>query len=482
MKTIGKEETSIQTYNEMPSICELVQTKIDQLEAQGLDDAFFLGDLGDVVNKFVKWKELLPRVQPFYAIKCNPDEKVVKLLADLGTGFDCASKGEIAQVLAAGVPASRIIYANPCKQKSFLKYACKHSVDLMTFDNEAELYKVKDLYPNARLVLRLLPTTEFKVQCELGNKFGCHPDSVATLLARAQELDLNVCGISFHVGSGVEEAAAFSCAVRQAHKAWQLAQAMGFTMSLLDIGGGFPGQASAPVSFSEIATVLNVALDQYFPPTPGVEIIAEPGRYFVASAFTLAVNIIAKRTVARDVSDHMGPPDGHHQQIVSGDDEPSHMYYVNDGVYGSFNSLMYDHATVEAKVPKAEDEAVEFSSSVWGPTCDGLDCILQEARLPELQVGEWMYFEDMGAYTMCAGSTFNGMPRAEVFWYCNQNIWDTIERLRRGEAVGAAAMGEAPAVQGAAVAHPVMKAGIDLAALFAACNLARSAMGEEVVA
>jgi len=481
MKTIQNKETSIETYDVMPSVGQLVQAKIDELEAQGLDDAFFLGDLGDVVSKFVKWKELLPRVQPFYAIKCNPDDKVVKLLADLGTGFDCASKGEIAQVLAAGVPSSRIIYANPCKQKSFLKYACKHSVDLMTFDNEAELYKVKELYPNARLVLRLLPTTDFKVQCELGNKFGCHPDSVATLLARAQELDLNVMGISFHVGSGVEEAAAFSCAVRQAHKAWKLAEAMGFSMSVLDIGGGFPGQASAPVSFSEIATVLNVALDQYFPPTPGVDIIAEPGRYFVASAFTLSVNIIAKRTVARDVADHMGPPDGHHQQLVSGDDEPSHMYYVNDGVYGSFNSLMYDHATVEAKVPQAEEAAGPgFSSSVWGPTCDGLDCILTEVRLPELQVGEWMYFEDMGAYTMCAGSCFNGMPRADVHWYCHQNIWDAVERLRRGEPVDAAAFGEVAAPQGAS--KLIMKSGTELAALSAACNHARSPIEEEMVA
>jgi ornithine decarboxylase len=425
MKNNHNSENSVKTLADMPSVAQLVQEKIEELDAQGSDDAFFIADLGDIVGKYVKWKQQLPRVEPFYAVKCNQDDHVIQLLADLGIGFDCASKAEIAQVLKTGVSPSRIVYANPCKQKSYLKYAEKRNVELMTFDNEAELIKIKAIFPNAKLVLRLLPTSQFKVQCELGNKFGCHPDNVWKLLAKAQELDLNVMGISFHVGSGVAEAEAFSCAVKQAYDAWNQAIDFGFNMSLLDIGGGFPGQKSAPITFVEIASVLNEALDKYFPESMGVRIIAEPGRYFVASAFTCAVNIIAKRTVARDISDNNStPPDGHHQQNVTSNDEPSHMYYVNDGVYGSFNSLMYDHATVEASV--LEDSAQVFSSSVWGPTCDGLDCILEECRLPEMEVGQWMYFHDMGAYTMCAGSTFNGMPKPPCFYYCSSSIWNQL--------------------------------------------------------
>lgn len=432
MKTFNNADSLVKTFVEMPSINELVQDKINELDAQGSDEAFFVGDLGDVVGKYLKWKQNLPRVEPFYAVKCNESEQIVKLLADLGTGFDCASKAEIAQVLKHGVSPSRIIYANPCKQMSMLKYAAKQGVEKMTFDNEAELIKIKDLYPSAKLVLRLLPTSQFKVQCELGNKFGCHPDNACKLLAKAQELDLNVVGISFHVGSGVEEAAAFACAVKQAHTAWMSALDFGFDMSILDIGGGFPGQKSAPVTFDEISVVLNKALDEYFPKSSGVRIIAEPGRYFVASAFTLAVNIIAKRTVARDITDNNDGapgPDGHHQQNLSQNDEPSHMYYVNDGVYGSFNSLLYDHASVEVQVPMAYEAGGQFSSSVWGPTCDGLDCILEDIKLPELSIGQWLYFQDMGAYTMCAGSTFNGMPRPQVFLYCNTSIWAEVQGI-----------------------------------------------------
>ncbi|KAK3794571.1 hypothetical protein RRG08_003720 [Elysia crispata] len=406
-------------------VADLVKCKIAELEAEGSDDAFFVCDVGDIIKKDIAWREMLPRVTPFYAVKCNTDETVIRTLVNLGLGFDCASKGEIAQVLKHGVSPARIIYANPCKQKSFLKYAAKYGVDLMTFDNEAELIKIKELYPNARLVLRILPTLQVQVQCELGNKFGCHPDNVLQLLMKAKELNLNVMGISFHVGSGVEEAKAFSYAVQQAKDAWDLAVEMGFEMTLLDIGGGFPGQESSPITFEEIAIVLNHALDYHFPKDSGVRIIAEPGRYYVASAFTLTCNIIAKRTVARDIPENddfkVGSPDCHHKQVLTQNDEPSHMYYLNDGLYGSFNSLMYDHAKVEPRV--LNDSPYSFSSSVWGPTCDGLDCIMQECRLPEMEVGQWMYFRDMGAYTMCAGSTFNGMPRPSCFYICTSQLW-----------------------------------------------------------
>jgi ornithine decarboxylase len=392
----------------MPCMSQLVQDKIDEFESRGSEDAVCVGDIGDVVKKFNTWKELMPRVEPFYAMKCNSDSVVVKTLADLGAGFDCASKDEISQILKLGVNSSRIIYANPCKQRSFVKYAAKHGVEMMTFDNEAELVKVKAIYPDAKLVLRILPIAQVKVQCQLGNKFGCHPSNVHKLLLKAKELDINVMGISFHVGSGVGEAKAFSYAVKQAHEAWQIATELGFKMTLLDIGGGFPGQANSPITFTEIANVVNESLDTYFPPEAGVRIIAEPGRYMVASAFTLAVNIIAKRTVAR-------AEDG---------EEPSHMYYINDGVYGSFNCIMYDHAHPEPRV--ISDSPDRFTSSIWGPTCDGLDCVVPECKLPELEVGQWMYFADMGAYTIAAGSTFNGMPRPHIFYVCNEELWNQV--------------------------------------------------------
>lgn len=87
---------------------------------------------------------------PFIAVKCNDSSVVIQTLAAFGTGFDCASKGEIAKVQSFGVPAESIIFANPTKPISHLKYAAENNVDLMTVDSDFELYKIQQHYPNAR--------------------------------------------------------------------------------------------------------------------------------------------------------------------------------------------------------------------------------------------------------------------------------------------------------------------------------------------
>ena len=410
--------TTVEITSHQKSISNLIQENIEHYEQE--EDAFFIGDLGDIIKKHKLWQACFPRVESFYAVKCNDHHAVIKLLADMGLSFDCASKTEIQKVLKLGVDPSRIVYANPCKQTSFIRYAAKNDVSLMTFDNEDELLKVKAVYPDARLILRILPPSNFKVQCELGMKFGCLPGKAYHLLEAAKKLDLNVVGVSFHVGSGCQEAGAFEAAIEQARDVFDMGLDMGFKMDLLDIGGGFPGQETAGISFEEIAEVVNLSLDKYFP--DDVRIIAEPGRFYVASAFTIATNVIAKRVVARDQQgENDGPVD-----YPSANDEPAMMYYVNDGVYGSFNCLLYDHAIVVPSLAKKYDMDILYSSSIWGPTCDGLDCILQECKLPELRSGDWIYFRDMGAYTIASASGFNGMPPPRQYFVCAVGLWKEV--------------------------------------------------------
>ncbi|ESO12426.1 hypothetical protein HELRODRAFT_93271 [Helobdella robusta] len=393
-------------------LSEVVCDKIKITETEDNFDAFYVADMGDIVRKHKIWKALLPRVQPFYAVKCNDNAEVLKVLAKLGTGFDCASKGEIQKVLDLGVSSDRIIYANPCKQSSHIKYAARHHVEFMTFDNETELLKVKEYHPNAKLVVRILPPASDKCQCELGMKFGCHLKHVAKLLQLAKKLELDVIGVSFHVGSGCYDSNAYLSAVKSAHEVFSVAHSEGFQFNLLDIGGGFPGQPNAKLSFNEIVDVLKPALDALFPEESGVQIIAEPGRFFVASAFTLAVSVISSRQVP--------------SEIQGG--EPSYMHYVNDGVYGSFNCILFDHAEVEALLPelkKYEDQPL-YQCSLWGPTCDGLDCIIKDCRLPRLTTGDWLVFKDMGAYTMSAASCFNGMPKPKCYYFMKNVVMELL--------------------------------------------------------
>jgi ornithine decarboxylase len=223
------------------------------------------------------------------AVKCNPDPFVIRLLAALGTGFDCASNTEIAQILLLNVSPERIIFANPCKAASFIKSAAKQGVDTMTFDNVDELYKVSRINPTAKLVLRIL-TDDSKSLCRLGLKFGAPLITVPGLLAKAKDLGLDVIGVSFHVGSGCYDPSAFADAIRWARTAFDMGLAAGYNFSLLDVGGGFED-----ATFEATAGVLRDAINLYFPDRTGLQIIAEPGRYFVSRAFSLAANIIARR-------------------------------------------------------------------------------------------------------------------------------------------------------------------------------------------
>jgi len=336
------------------------------------------------------------------AVKCNPDPEVLRLLAGLGTGFDCASKAEIEQVLRLGVPPERIIYAQPCKTKSFIRYAAKEGVRQMTFDNADELYKVKEIFPDAELFLRIL-TDDSASLCRLSLKFGASLDTTADLLALAKKLDLNVVGVAFHVGSGASDPEAFQKAVRDARFVFDQAATFGYHLKTLDVGGGFVSE-----TFDDMSLVLSEAIDEHFPPS--VRVIGEPGRFYVSSAFTIAAHVIARRSVE---DKELGLT--------------SYMLYLNDGVYGNFSSIMFDHQHPIPRVLKAghnirhladaHDEAdgvydhnkraIEYS--VWGPTCDGIDCISESwSSTHTLDVGDWLYFEEMGAYTKCSATKFNG--------------------------------------------------------------------------
>ncbi|XP_027028416.1 ornithine decarboxylase-like isoform X2 [Tachysurus fulvidraco] len=377
-------------------------------------------DLGDVLKKHLTWVRFLPRVTPFYAVKCNDSRAVVKTLATLGAGFDCASKTEIQLVQSLGVEPSRIIYANPCKQVSQIKYAFSHGVQMMTFDSEVELMKVAQSHDSAKLVLRIA-SDDSTANYKLSVKFGATLKSSRLLLERAKELGLDIIGVSFHVGSGCTDPETFTQAIADARCVFDMGAELGYNMILLDIGGGFPGTDDSKLKFEEITAVINPALDKYFPVDSGVRIIAEPGRFYVASAYTLAVNIIAKKVNMKEKSGSDG--------VDVGTSERTIMYYVNDGIYGSFNIACSgsEHDFCVYKKPKPDEHM--YPCSIWGPTCDGLDRIVELCTLPDLQVGDWLLCENMGAYTVVASSTFNGFQKPDICYVMSRSAWQCMQQI-----------------------------------------------------
>ncbi|KAM9346590.1 ornithine decarboxylase-like [Symphorus nematophorus] len=331
---------------------------------EGTEQPFYVANLDCVFKKHLRWLTHLPRVKPHYAVKCNSTPAVLRMLSALGTGFDCASKGEIQLVLSLGVTPDRIIYAHTTKPQSHIKYAHTHGIDVMTFDNEEELLKISRCHAKTKLVLRIA-VDDSESMIRLSSKFGARLVSVGKLLERAGELNLEVIGVSFHVGSGCTGSLSFKQAIADARHVFDIANLLGIQMSVLDIGGGFSGRED--FKFKEFSEVINGALDELFPPDSGVQIIAEPGRYYVESAFTLAANVIAKSAV--------------------------------------------------------ESSEQRHRSIIWGPTCDSLDKVSDSCWIPELHVGDWLLFDDMGAYSVSICSDFNGFERPHVHCVVTADTW-----------------------------------------------------------
>ena len=345
---------------------------------------------------YAQFKKYLPRVQAYYAVKANSDPAIIKTLYQAGASFDVASMPEFLIVhenirsLSAKARQDfiwdKIIYANPIKATETLVKLDKYK-PLVTYDNPEEIRKISEYAPHAGLALRIkVPNTGAMV--ELSSKFGAAPGEAVDLIAAAHEAGLMVEGLSFHVGSQTTNFDNYVQAIHLAAGIFKEAALRGFDkMNLLDIGGGFPAPYDENVQpFEVLARVLNSELERLFP--PHIEILAEPGRFLVATAASLVVKVIGKAT-----------RDG------------KRCYYVNDGVYHTFSGIIFDHCQYHLKAFKKGPTQI---CSVFGPTCDALDTISMAEELPELNLDDLLYSENIGAYSHASSTFFNGFPPAKV--------------------------------------------------------------------
>ncbi|XP_049518926.1 ornithine decarboxylase-like [Dermacentor silvarum] len=264
--------------------------EINQIQDE--DDAFFVCDLRDITRKVDLWRQCLPRVTPFYAIKACGDPVVLAELNAQGVNFDCSNTLEIMTMLEIGVHPERIIYAHPVKSTSHVKFAVQNGVTLMTFDCTEELQKIKD--KNARLLLRIKGDNE-GCKISFDQKYGCSVDEARHILETARDLHCNVVGVCFHVGAFYQNPRIFARTIQMAKAVFDVASDLGRPMTILNIGGGFPGGVRSLYTYKQVCESVRRATDEYFPASSGVQIIAEPGQFFVTSAYCLAVRVVGKR-------------------------------------------------------------------------------------------------------------------------------------------------------------------------------------------
>ena len=355
----------------------------------------FVVDHAELRKNYALFRKHFPRVQAYYAVKVNSDPAIVKTFYELGGSFDVASMQEFHTVYEniKKLPAKarqdfiwdKIIYANPIKPIETLRELDQYR-PLVTYDNEEEVKKIAKHAPHAGLALRLrVPNTGSMV--ELSSKFGALPGEAVDLIRCAHDHKLVVEGLSFHVGSQCTNHENYIQALHLCAGIFAEAKSRGFDLKLLDIGGGFPAAYDATVpKFSALAKKINHEIDRLFPKP--IEILAEPGRFLVASAGSAASTIIGKAF--------------RNDKLC---------YYVDDGVYHTYSGVIFDHCTYHMKSFK---KGAPRLCAVFGPTCDALDTISLAEQLPELEIGDYLYSENIGAYSAASSTHFNGFPPAKV--------------------------------------------------------------------
>jgi ornithine decarboxylase len=340
-----------------------------------------------VRRQYRSLRAALPGVGLYYALKPLPQPAVVAELRDLGAGFDLATTGEIRLVKAAGVAAERCIHTHPIKTDADIRAALRFGITTFVVDNPDEIRKFRHHRGRARLLLRLSFRDPTAV-VDLSRKFGCEPAAAMPLLELAHGLGISVRGFSFHVGSQVAEPRKYVEAIGVCAELIAKARAAGLApLDLLDIGGGFPiAYDDRRMPIRAFCAPIRRALRQL---PAGIRVIAEPGRYIAGPAGTAVATVVGRAQRAG-----------------------RWWYYLDDGLYGSYNGQLYDHARYPISVPGRK--GVAYPSVLAGPTCDSIDVVREDIPLPELEIGDLVVGRMMGAYTACSASDFNFIPRAKV--------------------------------------------------------------------
>eukprot|EP00737_Agarophyton_chilense_P002828 gb/GEZJ01003255.1/.p1 GENE.gb/GEZJ01003255.1/~~gb/GEZJ01003255.1/.p1 ORF type:complete len:416 (+),score=49.48 gb/GEZJ01003255.1/:258-1505(+) len=344
----------------------------------------YAADLSVVMLQVTLFQTLLPGITPYYAVKCNPDPVLINFLARIGLSFDCASRQEI-ELVKDALGAShggqtlnqRMIFANPYKFSEDLKYVCSMGASLMTFDGVDELVKIHAIYPHARLLLRIAVDDSHSL-CPLSFKYGAKlGEEISAILRAVQDYSLNLVGVAFHVGSACSQAQSYVQALHDARDVFNMAEQRGINLSVLDIGGGFPGyDGDTAVTFKQIADTIRPVIRSLFP--PHITVIAEPGRFFVSSAYNLAVKVVL---------------------TLDGKKKRCH---IADGVSGSFRDayILNSNFKAQSLSSGSPNSKRMCSYDLYGPSLDSVDIIAKDVKLPELEAGDWLFFENMGAYTL----------------------------------------------------------------------------------
>jgi len=382
--TLPKQQPQDNLFDTHPEV-SLDFEIVRQAARQKYTRPFLILDTALVRGKVRRFRAAMPRVRPHYAVKANPDRRVLKVLAQEGCGFEIASIAELDLLLALGVPAAEVFYSNPVKSRESIAYAGAKGVEWFVVDSVDELRRVFETKPDARQYLRIA-TPNIGSDWPLSGKFGAGAADAREIVALAARLGADLAGVTFHVGSQCRNPENWRVALEKARSLFELMARAGLRPRLLNIGGGFPVRHVKPIpSIEVIGGVVNEGLKAF---GEEVQVIAEPGRYLVSDAGYFVCRVLGTATRA-------GKRWMHWDAGLFG------------GVIESSEGLKYRIRT--------DRSGPDVPWTIGGPTCDSVDVVMRDEPLPsDLQERDFVYIRNAGAYTTAYASQFNGFPLPEV--------------------------------------------------------------------
>lgn len=336
------------------------------------------------------WRKTFPTINPFYAVKCNPEPYLLQTLMNHGASFDCASLREVYDVRKCVRPydmgSSEILYAHPMKSDRDIQTIGQLGIHTTVVDSVEECEKLTACGWNGSAFLRVAVEDKGS-KMPFSVKFGASKDEVKQIASRSR---IPITGVSFHVGSGCLTPLQYKDAIEYAGgEVFNILRRYKHNPKVVDIGGGF---SSDPEIFLKTAKVIKEAVK--YTPIPRT-LIAEPGRFFAQPSQDLFVKVIAKKPGLRG---------------------KGFRYVIDESLYGHFSCIPFDHQTPPfVRIPvNNERRGVNFTEAIlFGRTCDSLD-VIARGKMQELEVGDWLYFPLMGAYTSATASEFNGFPKPDL--------------------------------------------------------------------
>ncbi len=332
-----------------------------------------------------RFRAALPSVTAHYAIKANPHPRVLSVLAEEDINFEIASQAELELLINQGVDTSQVFFSNPIKSPAHLRFATQHGVEWYVVDSVAEVQKIASIVPAAKLYLRL-STSNAGAVLPLADKFGSDLDDSHAIIQACLDHHMQLAGVSFHVGSQCLDANSWRNAINDAQICFSYMRGKGFNPELLNLGGGYPTEINSCVS--SIESIGAAIEDELKKLDPSIKVIAEPGRFMVASAGWLSTQVVG--TAVRR---------GHH------------WLYLDTGFYGGLMELT-DHYALPIH---SEREGPFRPWTIAGPTCDSIDTLSQACNLPEnLQADDRLFIGHLGAYCYACTTEFNGFPAPSI--------------------------------------------------------------------